>query len=494
MDKEGKTVKEYILDLKAVAEYLSLNERTVYDLVKKNEIPAVRFGKQWRVKKEHLDLIFTNNYKEIESKKERNNLIHMIPGFLGNKTEMLERLKKEIANMISPGDTILDIFAGSNIVGYSLKKDYTIYSNDFQEFSHTIGSALINNEIKDIDSINAEEIINSKYYSDNKLKLFSYLSDLSEAEMTFFNNKNYLKYKDFCEQTPYIAKTHLINEWFYKGLVDLIHLIQNNGKKKLYALFSTYYINSYFGVEQCVEIDSIFCAIDKLFPIKNQKRAIYLSALIYSLYSSVSSVGSHFAQPQLFSNETGIKKIMQKHKQSIIKSFTNKIMEVKAKLVLSKYNNKSFNVDFKEFLSDKNRKKSLKDVKLIYVDSPYTIDHYSRFYHIPETLVKYDYPECEGKGRYRNDRFQSNFCIKTKAREEFEKLLILSHDLNSKMVISYSDSYRSILNVQKDIISLCEKYYKKVRGPINIEYSYSGLGRSSGNDANEIIITCEGVI
>ena len=49
-----------ILDLKEVAEYLGLNKRTVYNLVRKGEIPGAKIGRQWRVKKESLDELFRN--------------------------------------------------------------------------------------------------------------------------------------------------------------------------------------------------------------------------------------------------------------------------------------------------------------------------------------------------------------------------------------------------------------------------------------------------
>ena len=62
-------------------------------------------------------------------------------------------------------------------------------------------------------------------------------------------------------------------------------------------------------------------------------------------------------------------------------------------------------------------------VDLVYIDPPYTNAHYSRFYHILETLVNYDYPELEFFGRYRNDRFQSSFCIKSEATQEFEYMI-----------------------------------------------------------------------
>lgn len=52
-------IKE-IMNLKEVAKYLGLNERTVYNLVRQGEIPATKIGRQWRVKKDNLDEMFKN--------------------------------------------------------------------------------------------------------------------------------------------------------------------------------------------------------------------------------------------------------------------------------------------------------------------------------------------------------------------------------------------------------------------------------------------------
>ena len=49
-----------IMNLKDVAQYLGLNERTVYNLVRRGEIPATKIGRQWRVKKDNLDEMFKN--------------------------------------------------------------------------------------------------------------------------------------------------------------------------------------------------------------------------------------------------------------------------------------------------------------------------------------------------------------------------------------------------------------------------------------------------
>jgi putative molybdopterin biosynthesis protein len=63
MDKYPEILMKEILDLKEVAEYLGLNKRTVYNLVRKGEIPGTKIGRQWRVKKDSLEDLFRNPKK-----------------------------------------------------------------------------------------------------------------------------------------------------------------------------------------------------------------------------------------------------------------------------------------------------------------------------------------------------------------------------------------------------------------------------------------------
>ena len=47
-----------IMTVAEVADYLKMNQRTVYRLAKNGEIPGIRLGRQWRFKKEAIDKIF----------------------------------------------------------------------------------------------------------------------------------------------------------------------------------------------------------------------------------------------------------------------------------------------------------------------------------------------------------------------------------------------------------------------------------------------------
>lgn len=65
-------------------------------------------------------------------------------------------------------------------------------------------------------------------------------------------------------------------------------------------MFSLYYSNSYFSVEQCIEIDSLRKAIDDLSDEKLQSsddKKVLLVCLLHAVSECVSSVGKNFAQP-----------------------------------------------------------------------------------------------------------------------------------------------------------------------------------------------------
>ena len=51
-------MKEGILGIKEVADYLKMRQQTVYRLVKQKRSPALKIGGQWKVKQQHLDKMF----------------------------------------------------------------------------------------------------------------------------------------------------------------------------------------------------------------------------------------------------------------------------------------------------------------------------------------------------------------------------------------------------------------------------------------------------
>ena len=53
-----------ILGIQEVADYLHIKEKTVYRLVQQRKIPALKIGGQWKIKEEHLDMMFKQILQE----------------------------------------------------------------------------------------------------------------------------------------------------------------------------------------------------------------------------------------------------------------------------------------------------------------------------------------------------------------------------------------------------------------------------------------------
>ncbi|MCX6819871.1 MAG: DNA adenine methylase [Candidatus Adlerbacteria bacterium] len=332
---------------------------------------------------------------------------------MGSKIKLLDRIAPILERMVSKGDKILDLMAGTHSIGYALKPNHPIIGNDVQEYSKVIGIARIEN---------------------NKVRLSA-----EDLERDIY---------------PHLSKN------------------------KTYKLFQKYYTDTYFTKEQCVEIDNVRFAIDKVKDTK--KKAIYLTALIYAMGHCQSSPG-HFAQ-YMPKDHPRLKTL---RKLSILDAFTKKLLE--NHILFSNFQNKVVSMDYRNLFTDKNIKKYLRGVKLVYIDPPYSPAQYSRFYHLLETAVKYDYPKLSHKGLYRQDRFQSDFCYPSKVSGEFDFIVSHASNIGAKVAISYSESG---LITSTELKAICKKYFKKVR-VYYFKHSHSMQGRGTIKNIREVLVTGE---
>ena len=75
-----------------------------------------------------------------------------------------------------------------------------------------------------------------------------------------------------------------------------------------------------------------------------------------------------------------------------------------------------------------------------YIDPPYNSRQYSRFYHVYETLVKWDKPKLYGVAMKPEEENMSDYC-KSKALDAFRDLIF---KLNTRyIVVSYNNTYNS---------------------------------------------------
>lgn len=90
---------------------------------------------------------------------------------------------------------------------------------------------------------------------------------------------------------------------------------------------------------------------------------------------------------------------------------------------------------------------------VVYIDPPYNSRQYSRFYHLLETLTKWDKPKLYGTALKPEEENMSDYC-RVQAKDKFAELV---RDLNAKyLVVSYNNTYDSKSNSSKNKITLQE--------------------------------------
>jgi excisionase family DNA binding protein len=61
---------EKLLTTQEVADYLGLTRRTIYTYIENKTLPAVKIGKEWRVKKTELEAFINRGSGEIKEKED----------------------------------------------------------------------------------------------------------------------------------------------------------------------------------------------------------------------------------------------------------------------------------------------------------------------------------------------------------------------------------------------------------------------------------------
>lgn len=254
---------------------------------------------------------------------------------------------------------------------------------------------------------------------------------------------------------------------------ELIENYNLNNLNKYYRFFEDTYSFTYFSDNQCRDIDSLRYAIEQIENI--HRKNLYLFALMCAM-CKVQSTPGHFAQfmPSTHS------RIIPLQNMNLLKVFFEKC-DLYSDLAFNLNINKAYNMDFHKLLDDN----ICQNIDTIYLDSPYTQEQYSRFYHILETVVKYDYPEVNYKAKYRNDRFQSDFCYKGKVESEFIHIFEYCKRTRTNLLISYSN--KGLISIER-LQELALLFFTNTHLK-NIDYKHSTQGKGS-NKLKEILLTC----
>ena len=140
------------------------------------------------------------------------------------------------------------------------------------------------------------------------------------------------------------------------------------------------------------------------------------------------------------------------------------------------------------FREDSNRLARSISMDVTYIDPPYNSRQYSRFYHLYETLVKWDAPELFGVALKPKPENMSDYCT-TKAVKAFEDL-IMNLDTRT-IVVSYNNTYDSKSTSSENRISLEDiKTILNKRGETHTfehTHPYFNAGKTEFNNHKEFL-------
>ena len=129
---------------------------------------------------------------------------------------------------------------------------------------------------------------------------------------------------------------------------------------------------------------------------------------------------------------------------------------------------------------------------IVYIDPPYNSRQYSRFYHVLETLVKWDKPTLHGVALKPEPENMSDYC-RTTAKD---KLAELVKDLDAKyLVVSYNNTYDSKSNSSQNKITLKEiQDILNSKGKTKVfekDYRHFNAGNTDFNNHKEYLFVTE---
>lgn len=409
--------------------------------------------------------------------------------YLGSKSRLLENICLPI---IDNGKTrrVVDLFAGTGSVGYALSPYKEIISNDIELYSYILNDAILNGCRMSKDEIGALlNVVNIRYgviekYLSNELSV--------ESEMLSSPLESYGAYADFSTSTPSVFCTDSKNKVFC-NLTRLVKMVVPGKKEQdvpFPCLFTTYFSNAYFGIRQCCQIDAIASTIHDL--TDERQRNVLLAALM-SAMSIVSSSTTHFAQFLTVKNKSTFKNIKEKRLASIFETFKEIIARFAKEGLFDCLEKKHdvYNLDYETCLNTIN----IDSQTLVYADPPYFKEHYSRYYHVLNTLCLYDYPGLavnpQSKelsiGRYRIDRKSSDFGKRAKALSAFACLINICAEKKADLLISYSEN--SLVKISELLQLAKERYIVRVER-ISLQHSSQGRATESSQKVKEFLFYC----
>ena len=367
---------------------------------------------------------------------------------MGSKSAMLKNGLAEILEReVRGASRFVDLLSGSGAVAIHVaqKKRIPVWANDLQSFSSVLSGAVILRQ-KKVDSTELWRL---------------------------WNRRAHQKVRTI--RIPAIEKL----VW------ESVEKIRRWCKRRRKLPVTKAYGGHYFSAEQAVWID----ALRQSLPSRQPHRTVALAALIRAASKCVAAPG-HTAQP--FQPTRTARPFLWQAWKIDVREKTRELLDEVAALHAKRKGAISVS-DAKELTGTLSKK------DIVFIDPPYSGVHYSRFYHVLETIARGQCGTVSGTGRYPapKDRPRSSYSVMSESREALDDLLSRISQRRAKVILTFPSkkcsnglSGRIVRNVARQYFSLKEKQVRSIFSTLggNSRESRKGNKRHARQSARELIL------
>ena len=347
--------------------------------------------------------------------------------YMGSKRAMLTNgLGHLIDREIGRAKRFVDLFAGSSAVARhaACRYDIPVLAFDLQHYSKVLAGAVLDRD-KPLDADTVWSAWNKRAKASfSKLACMPVTDTINSRSVAAFRNWS-------AQQSGVVTRA---------------------------------YGGHYFSPMQASWIDSFL----ETLPTKISEKNVALAALIDAASQSAAAPG-HTAQP--FQPTRGARKYLESSWKVDLPSKVELALKALASIHARQIGASK--------AADANKAaRQIREGDLVFLDPPYSGVHYSRFYHVLETIAHMECGKVSGVGRYPppSERPRSSYSMKGEAIEALDDLLGTIAHRGGKAIVTFPDHECSNGLSGETIVDMSAEYFR-----INIKEVDSKFSTLGGN-------------
>ena len=379
---------------------------------------------------------------------------------MGTKRHIAAEVRQAVT-VLDPQGSVVDLFGGMGSVGEALASDYPVYENDFLRFASVIAKARLTHD-PPVDSTRAAEVLRPAFIEHRDFLFSRFERRLARERRALEAGEAELA--AWLETAPHVGNSDSYRLKARRAAVS-------SGPEH-FQLVTLHFSAGYFSTTQAIELDAIRAAINSAPAIVKTHG---LASWLLTAARLVNSPGhtAQYLRPNSHDTYRRIKRTFDRSAWSVFGESLSQIQPLGTPVW--RRTCQVFNAEAIQLL----RRFHPGTLGVVYADPPYTKDQYSRFYHVFETMTRYDFPGARGRGRTPYSvRPMSAFSRAREVGIAFVELFEQCSRLRVPVVLSYpADGLLTTRGLS--VADVASRWYR-LESVCAISREHSTLGASKG--------------